>query len=999
VTDACGCPHDEPGCNQEPEAERLWEVKELRVAAASGILLVGAFIAGWADAPRSVPLVLHAMALLVGAQSFVPSTLKRLIKGKIGVGTLMTIAAIGAVILGEIAEAAMLAFLFSISEGLEEYSLARARRDLRALLSLVPDQATVLCDGSEIVVAPTDLRVGDRMLVKPGERIATDGIIRHGRSALDVSAITGESVPVEAGVDDAVFAGSINGVGALEVEVTTTAEDNSLARIVRIVEAEQSRKGASQRLADRIARPLVPGIMIAATAIAIVGSVLGDPSVWIHRALVVLVAASPCALAIAIPVTVVAAVGGASKLGVLIKGGAALEALGRIRGIALDKTGTLTRNQPTVVEVATVNGTTREQVLAVAAALEARSEHPLAQAILREVSLAKPAADVEAVTGAGLVGRLDGRPVRLGRPGWLDAGQLTGDVQRMQRAGATVALVEDNGLLIGAIAIRDELRPEAAEVVRWLRRHDYHITMLTGDNLATATALATEAGIETVYADLRPEDKVRLVRQLGRERPTAMVGDGVNDAPALAAANVGIAMGAMGTDVAIETADVALMGDDLRHLPQVLYHAAQARTSNTRRRRSYRTATPPLAPTPPAPSPPSASPASPAPPAPPAARPTRAPARPASPRTAPTTPPAAAAPRSGGWRRLRASPALVLRAQRRERVALPAERFVVGGDQDRPQLLRARLVAALDRVGHRIAQMPAELRRVAEVGGLRARLVVGAVDPQPADQRRAAQDHARRAVGEVERAEHREQIGGAGVGAAGDGVGEVERDRERVGVGRAGVVEQRAQLGEGGVGGHGFLLSVARQRRDSGRREGRIGGAEQVGRLHAEEDGEGVDGREPRVARVFAGEQPEGGGAAEAGEVGDVREGQSAAGGEAADVGREVLRGGHGCSAGSAGAAVMLLRWQSRGAHAAQRRERHRQEPARSLHGCSLAEPGRTRRPPRPPPLRAAARPPADAAATAPPSPPAPPAARPAAPPAHPDRPTPPPRARAGRDG
>jgi cation-transporting ATPase G len=246
--------------------------------------------------------------------SFVPSTLKRLAKGKIGVGTLMTIAAVGAVILGEIGEAAMLAFLFSISEGLEEYSLARTRRGLRALLSLVPDEATILRDGTEIVVAPTELRVGDRMLVKPGERIATDGIIRQGRTALDVSAITGESVPVEAGAADEVFAGSINGTGSLEVEVTTTAEDNSLARIVRIVEAEQSRKGASQRLADRIAKPLVPAIMIAGTVIAVTGSIFGDPATWIERALVVLVAASPCALAISVPVTVVAAIGAASKL-------------------------------------------------------------------------------------------------------------------------------------------------------------------------------------------------------------------------------------------------------------------------------------------------------------------------------------------------------------------------------------------------------------------------------------------------------------------------------------------------------------------------------------------------------------------------------------------------------------------------------------------------------------------------------------------------------------
>ena len=240
--------------------------------------------------------------------------------------------------------------------------------------------------------------------------------------------------------------------------------------------------------------------------------------------------------------------------------------LDKIRGVALDKTGTLTANRPAVIDVATTNGATREQVLDVAAALEARSEHPLAAAILAAADDVIPATDVEAVTGAGLTGHRDGHTLRLGRPGWLDPGPLAGDVTRMQQAGATAVLVEDNGQVIGAIAVRDELRPEAAEVVARLRRDGYHVTMLTGDNHATAAALARDVGIEAVHAELRPEDKARLIEQLRAQRPTAMVGDGVNDAPALATADIGIAMGAMGTDVAIKTADVALMGEDLRHL-------------------------------------------------------------------------------------------------------------------------------------------------------------------------------------------------------------------------------------------------------------------------------------------------------------------------------------------------------------------------------------------------------------------------------------------------
>ncbi|MEU0684895.1 heavy metal translocating P-type ATPase [Streptomyces albogriseolus] len=579
MSDACGCGDEKNTVEGEEERapEKLWEVSELRAAAVAGVLLLAGLIAGWAGASDTVVTALNALALVVGAWTFVPSTLRRLAKGKIGVGTLMTIAAVGAVILGEVGEAAMLAFLYSISEGLEEYSVARTRRGLRALLNLVPEQATVLRDGTEQTIAPAGLRIGDTMVVRPGERIATDGTIRTGRTALDLSAITGESVPVEAGPGSEVYAGAINGTGVLEVEVTSTAEDNSLARIVKIVEAEQARKGASQRLADKIAKPLVPGIMVAAALIALVGSLLGDPSTWIERALVVLVAASPCALAISVPVTVVAAVGAASKLGVLVKGGAALEALGAVRTVALDKTGTLTRNQPAVVQVATLDGRSRDTVLAVAAALEARSEHPLAKAILAAAPEVPTATEVEAVTGAGLTGRLNGRPVRLGRPGWIKPGPLAEDVTAMQNAGATAVLIEDHGQVIGAIAVRDELRPEAREVIDRLHASGLTVAMLTGDNERTAKALAAEAGIDTVHADLRPEDKARIIGELRTTRSTAMVGDGVNDAPALATADLGIAMGAMGTDVAIETADVALMGEDLRHLPQALDHARRAR--------------------------------------------------------------------------------------------------------------------------------------------------------------------------------------------------------------------------------------------------------------------------------------------------------------------------------------------------------------------------------------------------------------------------------------
>ena len=552
--------------------EHLWQVSSIQRAALAGALLAAGLLASGAFA-----VALLSAALVIGGSTFVPETLEQLRERHLGVGTLMTVAAIGAVVLGEIGEAAGLAFLFSISEGLEAYAVAKTRRGLRSLLSLAPEQARVLRNGAELVITPEDLVVGDVMVVRPGERLATDGVVRDGRSAVDVSALTGESIPVEVEPGSKVWAASINGGGALEVDVTAAAEDSSLARMVHIVEEAQERKGSGQRLADRIAAPLVPGVMILATMLALIGSAVGDWRVWVPRALVVLVAAAPCAFAIAVPVTVVAAIGSASRGGVLVKGGIALEAMGAVRVVALDKTGTLTRNAPTVVDVTACAGSDAQDVLATAAALEARSEHPLGAAILGAASNVPSASDVQAVVGAGITGTVGGKRVRLGRPGFVPAGDLARHVASQQGRGATVVLVEREGATIGSISVRDELRAEARSVVRLLRASHVDVAMLTGDNDLTARALAATADIGRVYADLRPEDKARIVGELGDRGSVAMVGDGINDAPALASAEVGIAMGAMGSDVAIEAADVALMGEDLRALPAVLAHARFAR--------------------------------------------------------------------------------------------------------------------------------------------------------------------------------------------------------------------------------------------------------------------------------------------------------------------------------------------------------------------------------------------------------------------------------------
>ena len=518
-------------------------------------------------------------AVVIGGSTFVPGAVQGVFAGRLGVGLLMTIAAVGAMILGEFAEAAALAFLFSISEALEDWAVTKSRRGLRHVLSLVPETTTVRRAGTTVDVATGDVDAGDVMVVRTGTRIPTDGVVVVGTSALDMSAVTGESIPVEVTVGDTVIAGGVNGGGLLDVRVTAKSSDSTLARIVRAVEDAQERKGRSQRVADRIAAPLVPGILVVAALIAGLGSVFGDAELWIERALVVLVAASPCAFAIAVPVTVFAAVGAATKAGIVVKGGAALEALATIRVVALDKTGTLTANKPVVIDVITADGHTSDDVLRWAAALEANSDHPLAAAIV--VAAQTPAVeafDVQTMAGHGIAGVVGGTKVKVGKPDFADPGSLRVDAERLEAGGATVVVVECDGRAVGIIAVRDEVRPETPEVIADLRRIGLHVAMLTGDNEGTARAVGAAAGIDDIHASLLPTDKADVIERLRSRGPVVMVGDGINDAPALATADVGIAMGAAGTDVAIEAADVAIMGDSLVHLDDLIRHARRTRT-------------------------------------------------------------------------------------------------------------------------------------------------------------------------------------------------------------------------------------------------------------------------------------------------------------------------------------------------------------------------------------------------------------------------------------
>lgn len=572
MSSACGCEH-EPAAEIEDLDRPWWKDPELLLPIFSGVALCIGLALNWSDleAPATV---LFWVGLLLGAYTFAPGAIRNLVtKRKLGIGLLMTISAVGAVILGFVGEAAALAFLYSIAEALEDKAMDRAQGGLRALLKLVPQTATVLRDGTAVEVAAKDLEVGELLLVRPGERIATDGVIRSGRSSLDTSAITGESIPQEVAPGDEVPAGAINSAGVLEVETTAAGTDNSLTTLVDLVEQAQAEKGDRARIADRIARPLVPGVMILAVLVGVIGSVLGDPETWITRALVVLVAASPCALAISVPLTVVAAIGAASQFGVVIKSGAAFERLGGIRHLAVDKTGTLTRNQPEVTGVVPADGFDRTQVLSFAAAVEQQSTHPLAAAIAAAGPEAPTASDISEEVGHGIGGTVEGRRVLVGSPRWIDAGPLKADVERMESEGQTCVLVTVDDALAGAIGVRDELRPEVPEAVQALHANDVEVSMLTGDNTRTARALAEIAGIDDVRAELRPEDKASIVAELSSKTPTAMIGDGINDAPALAGATVGIAMGATGSDAAIESADVAFTGHDLRLIPKALQHA------------------------------------------------------------------------------------------------------------------------------------------------------------------------------------------------------------------------------------------------------------------------------------------------------------------------------------------------------------------------------------------------------------------------------------------
>ena len=578
-----------------PEAPGLWTNRKVLASLASGVLLLVGWLLSRMDVPGGVPLTLYLASLIVGGYYFGREAFEKLVfEREIGIDLLMTVAAIVATLMGERLEGAMLAFLYSISEAAEGYTEEKTRSAVRALMDLAPETALVRRESSgrmEEVEIPVDqVTVGDVFIVKPGQSIATDGEVIVGASSVNQAPVTGESVPVEKAPGDTVFAGTINGEGALEVHATKAFAENTIARIIHMVEEAQERKGASERFIERFGKRYSPAVLLVGVLIAVVPPLgLAAPwTTWLARATVFIVAAAPCALVISIPVTLVAALGTGARNGVLIKGGVYIEELARVSVVALDKTGTITHGAPEVTDVVSVTnetgsaGADQSSALAAVAGVEARSQHPLAVAVLRyaEAQGVRPAdvTDFHSITGAGASAAVKGSTVYVGSPDFFEhrlGVSLTTHadaIGRLQSEGKTVIVAGDERTAWLLLAIRDNVRPNAAAAIRAL--HESGVTkvvMLTGDNERTARAIAREVGVDEVYADLKPEDKAAKVRELSdRYGHVAMVGDGVNDAPALAEATVGVAMGAAGTDVALETADVALMADDLEKLVYAL---------------------------------------------------------------------------------------------------------------------------------------------------------------------------------------------------------------------------------------------------------------------------------------------------------------------------------------------------------------------------------------------------------------------------------------------
>ncbi|GAA0301848.1 Cd2+/Zn2+-exporting ATPase [Gracilibacillus halotolerans] len=566
----------------------FWKQREtIKVYIAALILIISALYTGEHSVISTIG---YGLSIVIGGYTLFIRGLENLAKVHFDMNTLMTIAIIGAVIIGEWLEGATVVILFAISEALEKYSMDKARQSIESLMDLSPKEALVRRNNQEQHIAVEDIRVNDVVIVKPGEQLPMDGIIIEGSSTINQATITGESLPVARDKGEEVFAGTLNGEGLLEIRVTKRVEDTTLAKIIHLVEEAQAERAPSQQFVDKFAKYYTPLILVIALLIAVIPPLFfgGVWMTWIYQGLAVLVVGCPCALVVSTPVAVVTAIGNAAKQGVLIKGGVYLEEMGRVKAIAFDKTGTLTKGKPTVTDSIVWNGEEKE-LLSVTAAMEQNTTHPLATSIVEEANRqgihfeSIEVKNFQSLTGKGVKATVDGTEYFIGSPNLFRdiigsiPSQIEAKITQLQDEGKTVISLGTKQELLLTLALADEIRETAREVIASLNERQIETVMLTGDNRKTAEAIGIEAGISTVQSDLLPEDKLSVIKKLRSQyKQVAMVGDGVNDAPALASSNVGIAMGGAGTDTALETADIALMSDDLRQLPYTIQLSRRA---------------------------------------------------------------------------------------------------------------------------------------------------------------------------------------------------------------------------------------------------------------------------------------------------------------------------------------------------------------------------------------------------------------------------------------
>ena len=560
-----------------------------RLVALTFFALIGSLLSEHVGLPYAVTLSLNLLAYVAGGYYGAKSAVESLLAGKIDVDLLMVLAALGAACIGQWHEGAVLLFLFSLSNTLQDYAIGRSRHAISGLFAHYPEVAQVKRGDQVRQVKISAIRPGDVVLIEPGERIPVDGEVLAGDSAVDESPITGESIPVDKSAGDGVFAGTLNKQGILDVRATRSTENTTLSRIIKLVEEAQESQAPTQRFLERFeqtyAKLIIFGVLLFIAIPPALG--LSDFEHNFYRAMVLMTVASPCALVISVPSAFISAIASAARGGILFKGSAALEQLAGIQAVAFDKTGTLTCGQPQVTDVIAAAPFSQSDVIRTAASVEARSEHPLAKAVVDyaragSVEFEAPE-DFEAVPGRGVRARLAGRLIRIGRAPGMRVGSTMPEALRGRQTGleeqgkTVVALLRDEQWL-GLIAFADASRAEAFELVDQLKRRGLAVAMLTGDNKRAARSIAKQTGVDRVYAGLLPEDKARIIGQLQREYGSvAMVGDGINDAPALAVADIGIAMGGIGADVALETADVVLMGDKLERLVDAIRLSRRAR--------------------------------------------------------------------------------------------------------------------------------------------------------------------------------------------------------------------------------------------------------------------------------------------------------------------------------------------------------------------------------------------------------------------------------------